>query len=971
MKVDGVLRDDGTILALEIEARDDSRRVAAVTRINGIFEGVDDDGNWLISGTKITVGPGADTDGLPSLGQRVKVKALVQPEGSLLAREIENVRGSSVDRGDSRQVKIEGILQEIDSDGSWIVNGTKVSLGPDTRLKGTPAVGQLVEVKGRRQDDGSILATKIEGEGTEISRHKSRVELEGVIQEILDDGTLVINGHHVRIGDLTELDGDPVEGDYVEVEAFLADDGTLIAREVESKGSLEAGEIPDLSEVKIEGTIDRINDDGTLVVNGITVATTTLSEIRGAVTVGASVKIEGVLQVDGTLLASEIKGEGRRATSSGSEVKIDGLVGAVNRDANGRVVSIVVDGLTVAVEALTRFEGSVREGVSVEVKGIVVDGVLLGGKIEARRARGDDQGRDRSPSALKFEGVIESIATSTAGIVGIRLHGVNVVIETDTIVETELSVGDVVEVKAISIDGAIVAIKVESKVSLHARPARSAFKLTGVVGSVDRDASGHIVRVVVDGRTIEVQALTRVKGLVDVGIEVHVQGAVIGDTLVARTIEGGDEGRGGQGRAPGQDGRGGLEFRGIVAAITSDATTTILVLEDGSSFLVQAGTEIEGELAVGTQVRVRAEFIDGVSVATGVRVEGPRRNGTSQGRGGRDNGPGAAGLEGRVEREISGVIASITAGATSITVTLEDGTSFVVRPNTETEGELSVGAAVRARAVEADGVTVAVKVEVEGSGGQRTERDGGGGGGEDGRDGLELSGIIASIDIGADSTTVTLEDGASFVVRPNTETEGELSVGAAVRVRAVETDGVTVAVKVEVEGSGGQRTERDEGGGSGADGRDGLQLSGIIASIDIGADSTTVTLDDGTSFVVRPNTEIEGELAVGARVRVRAVEADGVTLAVKVEVEGSGGQRTVRDEGEANGEDGRDGLELSGIIASIDIGADSTTVTLEDGTSFVVRPNTEIEGEFAVGARVRVRAVETDGVRVATEVKVD
>ena len=37
--------------------------------------------SWIISGTKVTIGPDADTDGLPSLGQRVKVlvQDAVQP----------------------------------------------------------------------------------------------------------------------------------------------------------------------------------------------------------------------------------------------------------------------------------------------------------------------------------------------------------------------------------------------------------------------------------------------------------------------------------------------------------------------------------------------------------------------------------------------------------------------------------------------------------------------------------------------------------------------------------------------------------------------------------------------------------------------------------------------------------------------------------------------------------------------------
>ena len=89
---------------------------------------------------------------------------------------------------------------------------------------------------------------------------------------------------------LTEFDGDPQVGDSVDVQAFLDEDGSLIAREVDSTGTAEADGAPT---VEIEGEIERVNDDGTLEVNGITVAASVLSEIKGDLTEGSSVKIEG------------------------------------------------------------------------------------------------------------------------------------------------------------------------------------------------------------------------------------------------------------------------------------------------------------------------------------------------------------------------------------------------------------------------------------------------------------------------------------------------------------------------------------------------------------------------------------------------------------------------------------------------------------------------------------------------------
>ncbi|MCI0816407.1 MAG: hypothetical protein J4N29_05100, partial [Chloroflexi bacterium] len=120
VEVEAILLPDGSVLAREIEAEDDGAEVKTRTVINGVFEGLDADGNWIISGTPVRVDDTTDTDGLPDEGQRVKVKAFLQDDGSLLAREIENKGGG--DEDEEHEVKLEGIFEGVDDDGNWIVN---------------------------------------------------------------------------------------------------------------------------------------------------------------------------------------------------------------------------------------------------------------------------------------------------------------------------------------------------------------------------------------------------------------------------------------------------------------------------------------------------------------------------------------------------------------------------------------------------------------------------------------------------------------------------------------------------------------------------------------------------------------------------------------------------------------------------------------------------------------------------------
>ena len=94
VNLQGILREDGTILAQEVDSGSGDEVISNRIELKGVFQGIDpESGNWIISQRLVAIGPGTDTDGLPTVGQRVRVKALLQKDGILLAREIENQSG--------------------------------------------------------------------------------------------------------------------------------------------------------------------------------------------------------------------------------------------------------------------------------------------------------------------------------------------------------------------------------------------------------------------------------------------------------------------------------------------------------------------------------------------------------------------------------------------------------------------------------------------------------------------------------------------------------------------------------------------------------------------------------------------------------------------------------------------------------------------------------------------------------------
>lgn len=395
VRVEGVLQEDGTILGLEIETEGEEDFVSDKTELEGVFHGIaSSTGKWIISGNLVDVGPGTDTDGLPLVGQRVKVEAIRQDDGSLLAREVENKGGSADGEENSKEVKLEGTFLGIDPDGKWIVNGALVLIDPQTRLKGEPTVGERIRVNALFQPGGSLLAVKIDGKSRGNSNSENKAELRGTIDDILEDGTLVVGGLQVSLSPLTDLDFDPEIGESVKVEASLQPDGSLIAKEVEEEKVPETKELSEPIKSEIEGTIETVNPDGSLVVNGITVIIDVDAEIKGNLVNGSEVKLAGILQENGTLLAQKLKSRGRQAAARGSDREIDGLLEDILRTPDGNIIGVVVDELIISTESLTRFEGLLEVGAAVEVKGLEVNGQFIATKVE-----GEDSGLSRAEEA--------------------------------------------------------------------------------------------------------------------------------------------------------------------------------------------------------------------------------------------------------------------------------------------------------------------------------------------------------------------------------------------------------------------------------------------------------------------------------------------------------------------------------------------------------------------------------------------
>jgi propanediol utilization protein len=119
-------------------------------------------GEWVIDGQTVIVDADTVVEGTPGIGLIAKVKALVQPDDSLLAIKI----GVEEEEEELEEVEIEGNIGDMPADapwlGEWVIDGQTVIVDADTVIEGTPEIGLIAKVKALVQLDDSLLAIKIE-----------------------------------------------------------------------------------------------------------------------------------------------------------------------------------------------------------------------------------------------------------------------------------------------------------------------------------------------------------------------------------------------------------------------------------------------------------------------------------------------------------------------------------------------------------------------------------------------------------------------------------------------------------------------------------------------------------------------------------------------------------------------------------------------------------------------------------------
>lgn len=356
---------------------------------------------------------------------------------------------------------------EVNAFGSIFVNGiewettdTEIFVSGAATSESELDLGMIVLVKGELDDNNA---------GGTASLVRYEPTLRGPISTIApigNDGVekaLTILGQSVLVESGQTLFRDVqfdtlTVDDVVEVSGLVDSTRTIRATRVRQEGVVDLG----TTEVKLRGTVSDFNGIsqfrlGSIMIN--VTNSTELSELPGGIQNGQFVDVEGTLTDADQLQATEIELEDRTLDDT-NDASLQGVIGDFNGLSDFEIDGQTVDAGSAILEP--NDPALFGEGVSIQVEGAVVNGVLLASELELRN---DD---------AQIEAEVAPGATDV-GNSTLQVLGVTIEVNASTLFEDarddlpnfglgDISTGDFLSVRGTEIDNnRITATQIERK----------------------------------------------------------------------------------------------------------------------------------------------------------------------------------------------------------------------------------------------------------------------------------------------------------------------------------------------------------------------------------------------------------------------------------------------------------------------------------------------------------------------------
>ena len=400
VEVTATARASGLLATRVSAAATDQGSPVRSVSIRGTVDRVDEGEAVVVEGIRVLLSDLTKTVGSTEAGSNVRIRAELQLDGKLLAREIvQYAYYDETGETSSSPVDIEGRIERIGANGGLTINGIPVTVSALTTIDAPLQVGTPVRVRGLLQLDGSVLAREIVGYGPGVTGG-TEASVTGVVERVetgADGQTtgFVIDGIAIVTDQLTRLEVELTIGVAVVVQAIVIN-GEILAVTVEPRPTGSIGSLP---LVQMQGTVERpiaISPARPLdiTVNGITVRISSNTTITGELRGGAVVKVTGSISGN-VFLAREIETVVSYPAQAGqSQVRfnLSGEIEEMRTDSEGELESLTLSGNTITIVSLTVFQDEVEVGDQVVVEGIIRDSALLAALVRLDETPADSEG---------------------------------------------------------------------------------------------------------------------------------------------------------------------------------------------------------------------------------------------------------------------------------------------------------------------------------------------------------------------------------------------------------------------------------------------------------------------------------------------------------------------------------------------------------------------------------------------------
>lgn len=242
---------------------------------------------WIIAGQTFQTDANTRISGNPQVGDWVRVEGYLLPDGTALATRIVLLYSAPENR-----FSLTGTVESIGASG-WTIAGQHIIVNAQTHIDSGITVGSTVSVNGIITQDGTLLAESIQlVEGMP----GLPFEFAGVVQT-MGDRVWTISGKAITLNQDTIVEEGIIVGDRVEVQGWILEDDTWLARSITR--------LPD-EEVwfEITGIVQSMNP---WQVSGVSFETREWTRIDEGIEIGRRVQVRGPILPDGTWVAAEIR----------------------------------------------------------------------------------------------------------------------------------------------------------------------------------------------------------------------------------------------------------------------------------------------------------------------------------------------------------------------------------------------------------------------------------------------------------------------------------------------------------------------------------------------------------------------------------------------------------------------------------------------------------------------------------------